>query len=184
MVVKVVTSLLGCGAFGRRPISSLLELALVFAAGALVISGVAALVRWWVTALLERGGRRLDRWRRAWFHPEREVGFFLEALLILSFLATFAGRYEVPTWATLSLFVVWAFHLPADAWTWVRMQWSRQATLALHQRGFFLLDSGPLWLRAVGGLLAAGGYLVVPPLQAVFDAAMGFLLTALQGLLA
>ena len=154
----------------------------MFAAGALVTAGLAALIRWWVTVLLERRGRRLDRWRRPWFHPEREVGFFLEALLIVSFLATFTRSYGVPTWGALALFVVWALHLPADSWTWVRVRLSPQATSTLHQRGFFLLDCGPLWLRAAGGLLAAGSYLLAPPLRAVFDLPMGFLVASLQAL--
>jgi len=159
-------------------------MALVFAAGALATTGLAALVRWWVTVLLEGRGHRLDRWRRPWFHPEREAGFFLEALLIVSFLATFAGRYGVPTWGALALFVVWAFHLPADAWTWVRVRLNPQATLELHQRGFFLLDVGPLWMRAGIGLLATASYLLVPPLRALFDLAMGFLLSSLQAFFA
>jgi hypothetical protein len=157
-----------------------MELALVFATGALVTAGLAALIRWWVTVLLERRGRLLDRWRRSWFHPEREVGFFLEALLIVSFLATFTRSYGLPTWGALALFVVWALHLPVDFWTWARVRLRPEATFALHQRGFFLLARGPLWLRAAGGLLAAGSYLLVPPLRVVFDFPMGFLVASLQ----
>lgn len=153
----------------------------MFAAGALVTAGLAALARWWVTVLLEPRGQRLDRWRRLWFHPERELSFFLEAFLILSFLATFARAYGLSTWVVAGVFVVWALHLPSDTWTWIRVRLRPQGTLALHQRGFFLLDGGPLWLRTVAALLAAGLYLLVPPLRAVLDSLMGFLLSNLRG---
>jgi len=175
----MVGTVLGCG-FREAPIPSLLELTLVFAAGALVTAGLVALARWWLTLLLEPRGQRLDLWRRPWFHPERELGFFLEALLILAFLVAFARRYGFPAWMIGGLFVLWALHLLSDAWTWLRVRLRPQGTLALHQRGFFLLDAGPLWLRALAGLLAAGLYFLVPPLRGAFDFFFGFLLASLH----
>jgi len=152
-----------------------LHLALVFAAGALTLVVLAALLRSGLRAALEPAGHRLDRWRRTWFYPERELAQLLAALLILAFLAAFAEHYALPGWATAALFAVWALRLPADGWSWVRTR--RRGTLELHQRGFRLLDLGPLWLRALLALLAAALYLLIPPLRAALEAVMALLLT-------
>ena len=150
---------------------------LVFAAGALTLVVLAALLRSGLRAALEPAGHRLDRWRRVWFYPERELAQLLVALLILAFLTTFAERYALPGWATAALFAVWALRLPADGWSWFRTR--RRGTLELHQRGFRLLDLGPLWLRALLALLAAAFYLLIPPLRATLNALMASLVAAL-----
>lgn len=152
-------------------------MALVFAAGALTLVVLAALLRSGLRAALEPAGHRLDRWRRVWFYPERELAQLLAALLILAFLAVFAERYALPEWATAALFAVWALRLPADGWSWVRTR--RRGTLELHQRGFRLLDLGPLWLRALLALLAAAFYFLIPPLRAALNALMASLVAAL-----
>ena len=59
----------------------------VVAAGGLLVWALAALLRAGLAALLELRGHRLDRWRRVWFHPEREAGRLLEALLVVAFVA-------------------------------------------------------------------------------------------------
>lgn len=153
---------------------------MVFFTGALLVAGLAALARAALTAGLQARGHRLDLWRRPWFHPERECGFFLEALLILSYLMAFATRHFLPLWVGLLLFALWAFHLPADLWTWARLRLRPQGTLELHERGFFLLDVGPLWLRLALGLLSAAFYFLLPPLRALLAAGMNVLLSALQ----
>ncbi len=150
---------------------------LVFAVGVLALVVLAALLRSGLRAALEPAGHRLDRWRRTWFYPERELAQLLAALLILAFLAAFAERYALPEWATAALFAVWALRLPADGWSWVRTR--RRGTLELHQRGFRLLDLGPLWLRALLALLAAALYLLIPPLRAALNALMASLVAAL-----
>jgi hypothetical protein len=140
----------------------------------------AGLARGLLNVALEPLGYRLDRWRRAWFHPEREAGYFVEVLLIASFTVTFAGRYDLPAWVASVIFVVWALHLPADGWSWSRARLRPQGTKELHQRGFLLLDIGPLWLRGALGVLAAGVYLFIPPLRVALDFLMGFLFTSLR----
>ncbi|MGH9862099.1 MAG: hypothetical protein ACRD35_01605 [Candidatus Acidiferrales bacterium] len=152
----------------------------MFAAGALLTAGLAALLRAGLIAVLEPRGHGLDRWRRRWFHPEREMGSFLEALLLLSFLLAFSRSYELAWWITAALFPVWAMHLPVDLWTWARLRLRPQGTLELHQRGFLLLDVGPLWLRAVVGALAAALYFLVPPIRFALGTGMGFMVSRLQ----
>lgn len=149
---------------------------LVFAAGALTLVVLAALLRSGLRTALEPAGHRLDRWRRVWFYPERELAQLLAALLILAFLITFAERYALPGWTTAALFAVWALRLPADGWSWVRTR--RRGTLELHQRGFRLLDLGPLWLRALLALVAVAFYLLIPPLRAALNALMVFLVAS------
>jgi len=156
---------------------------LVFVAGALVVWAVAALLRAGLTALLERGGHRLDRWRRVWFHPERELARLLEALLIVAFVAEFVRYYDLPGWTTPLVAAVWALHLPADLWSWSRLRRQPRGTRQLHERGFLLLDLGPLWLRAVV-LGLAGSLYLVPPLRAVLGTMMGFILASLDRWLA
>lgn len=168
--------------FEGAGISNWFEFVAVCLAGALVTAGLSALARWAITAGLERRGQRLDRWRRVWFHPERELGRFLDSLLILAFLTTLAELYSWPRWAALALFIVWALHLPADFRTWLACRWRPHSTLHLHQRGFFLLDFAPLWLRATVGGLAAAVYLVVPPVRRSLGMVMEFFLTGLQRL--
>ncbi len=153
-----------------------LHLTLVFAAGALTLVVLAALLRSGLRAALEPAGHQLDRWRRTWFYPERELAQLLAALLILAFLTTFAERYALPEWAAAALFAVWALRLPADGWSWFRTR--RRGTLELHQRGFHLLDLGPLWLRALLALLAAALYLLIPSLRAALKALMVFLVAS------
>jgi len=167
-------------AFGGVAISAWVGSVVVFAAGALLTAGLAALLRAGLTAALEPRGHRLDRWRRRWFHPEREMGSFLEALLLLSFLLAFTSSYALSEWIGGMLFVVWALHLPADLWTWARLRLRPHGTLELHQRGFLLLDVGPLWLRAVVSTLAAAVYILVPPIRFVLNAGMGFMVARLQ----
>ena len=152
----------------------------MFAAGALLTAGWAALLRAALTAALEPRGHRLDRWRRLWFNPEREMGSLLEALLLVSFLLAFTRVYELSWWITAALFPVWALHLPADLWTWALLHVRPQGTLELHQRGFLLLDVGPLWLRAVVSALAAALYFLVPPIRFLLDTGMGFMVSRLQ----
>lgn len=167
--------------FGGAGISVWFEFGVVFLAGALVTAGLSALARWGITVALERRGHHLDRWRRAWFHPERELSRFLECLLILAFLTTFSELYSLPRWAGLLVFALWALRLPADLWTWVRWRLRPQSTLHLHLRGFLLLDLGPLWLRGALALLAAAIYFVVSPVRGFLAFAVGFLLRSIQG---
>lgn len=157
-----------------------LSLILVFTAGALLTVAVAELARAGIVAALEPRGHRLDRWRRVWFHPERELAFFLEAFLILAFVANFVARSALPAWTTPLLVGLWALHLPADCWSWLRTRRRPHGTRQLHERGFLLLDLGPLWLRVVEVGLAAGLYLLLPPLRALLDTMMGFILASLQ----
>lgn len=165
---------------GGAKIPTLLSLILVFAVGALFTMTLSALVRAGVTAALEPQGHRLDRWRRVWFHPERELAALLEVLLILAFVASFVARYSLPAWVTPALVSVWALHLPADLTNWLRSRRHPHGTRQLHERGFLLLDLSPWWLRAAGLLVAAGLYILLPPLRAVLDRMMGFILTSLQ----
>lgn len=158
-------------------ILSPIQLALVFAAGALSIAVLTALIRAGLRAALEPIGHRLDRWRRAWFHPERELAYLLEALLIIAFLDVFAYNYQVPLWGTAVVAAIWALHLPADFWSWARVRFRPGSPRALHLRGFRLLDLGPLWLRLAGLALAATLYFLVPSLRRSLSAATGFLLS-------
>lgn len=155
----------------------------VFAAGALGVWAVSALLRAGLTALLELRGHSLDRWRRVWFHPEREAGRLLEGLLIIAFVAGFVRRAGLPLWLALLVAAVWGLDLPSDSWNWFRWRHRPQGTRELHERGFLLLDLGPLWLRAaVLGL--AGSLYLLPPLRAVLDTMMGFILASLDAWLA
>jgi hypothetical protein len=164
----------------RWPIPSLVKAVFAFAVGAVVVTALAALIRGGLTALVESRAHRLDRWRRPWFQPEREVASFFHALLTLSFLNTFAAHYGFSTWFTVVLFVLWALHLPADGWSWLRLRRRPQGTLQLHRRGFLLLDLGPLWLRGVVAALSAAVYLVAGPLRLALDACFRFLLALLR----
>lgn len=155
--------------------------ALVFAAGALVIWALAGLVRGGLTAVLERRGHRLDPWRRVWFHPERELGLLLEALLIVAFVATFVRLYGLPGWVTPALAGAWALQLPVDLWNWLRTRGRPRGTRQLHERGFRLLDLGPLWVRAAVVLLAGGFYFLLLPLRAALNWLMTIILAGLQG---
>lgn len=157
-----------------------LQVVLVFAAGALLVVVLGAVIRAALTALLEPRGHRLDLWRRVWFHPERELALFLETLLIVAFVAGFVRHYALPAWVTPALAGVWALHLPADLWNWFRTRPNPRGTRELHERGFLLLDLGPLGLRAVVALLAGGLYFLVPPLRAGLDTMLSFLLGNLQ----
>src|SRR3990167_7240557 len=141
--------------FSMAGVPSALTMTVVFVAGALVVWAVAALLRAGLTALLERGGHRLDRWRRVWFHPERELARLLEALLIVAFVAEFVRHYDLPGWTTPLVAAVWALHLPADLWSWLRLRRQPRGTRQLHERGFLLLDLGPVGLR--GAVVLAGG---------------------------
>jgi hypothetical protein len=152
---------------------------LVFVAGALLVWAGAALLRAGLTVLLERGGHRLDRWRRVWFHPERELARLLEALLIVAFVAAFVGHYHLPVWTTFLTATVWALHLPADLWNWLRLRRQPQGTRQLHERGFLLLELGPLWLRGVT-LGLAGSIYLVPPLRAALNTMLGMILGSLD----
>lgn len=158
----------------------MLEFVLVFLAGALITAGLARLVRAGLGALLEPQGQRLDRWRRVWFHPEREAAFLAESLLILSFVRGIVGRYHLPVWVTPALFTLWALHLPADAWSWFHLRRRPEDTRRLHLRGFLLLDLGPLWLRTLLVPLTAGLYFLIPPLRSVFDRMMAVILASLH----
>jgi len=159
------------------------RMTLLFAAGALVVWALAALLRAGLTALLEPRGHRLDRWRRVWFEPERELGLLLEALLVIAFVATFARRYDWPAWAGVAVAGLWALHAPVDLWNWLRWRGRPRSTRGLHERGFLLLDLGPLWLRAaVAALAAALELLFLGP--AFLDRLMTFLLAGLEQWLA
>lgn len=160
---------------------SLGQLVLVFLLGALLVLGVSSLVGAVLAAGLERRGQRLDRWRRVWFHPERELRSLLEAFLIVAFVAAFVRRYELPVWATAALAGLWALHLPADLWNWLRTRPHPRGTRELHERGFLLLDLGPLWLRITIAGFGAGLYFLLPPVRAVFDKIFGFVLASLHG---
>lgn len=170
-------ALLGCLAFGVSEILSPIQLALVFAAGALAIAVLAALIRAGLKAALEPLGHRLDVWRRAWFHPERELAYLVEAVLIVAFLDAFAYNYQVPLWGAALVGAVWALHLPADLWSWARARLRPASPRALHLRGFRLLDLGPLWLRLVGLALVAALYFLIPPFRRTLTAATTYLLS-------
>lgn len=157
---------------------SLISLLLVFAGGALGVVLAAAMIRAGITALLEPRGHWLDPWRRVWFHPERELGHLVEALLIVAFVASFARHYALPLWATAALAGLWALHLPSDSWSWLRARRHPPTTRQLHERGFRLLDLGPLWLRALIAGAALGLYLL-PPLRPFFDRLMSVILLTL-----
>ncbi|MFQ5777680.1 MAG: hypothetical protein ACE5IP_06695 [Terriglobia bacterium] len=153
----------------------------MFAGGALVTAVLAALIRSGLTAVLEPWGRRLDRWRRVWFHPERELALLFESLLIVALLATFAARYNLPVWAGAVVVTLWALHLPADLWSWARRHRTGNGTRELHLRGFWLLEVGPLWVRMIVLLLGVVLYWFLPPVRAGLDTLMSFLLTSLEG---
>ena len=155
----------------------------VFAAGALVVWAMSGLLRAGVTALAEPRGHRLDRWRRVWFHPERELGRLLEGLLVIAFVVSYVRRSGLPLWPAVVVAAVWGLDLPADFWNWFRWRRRPQRTRELHERGFLLLDLGPLWLRAVV-LGLAGSLYLVPPLRAALDTMMGFILASLDRWLA
>ncbi|MFQ5927221.1 MAG: hypothetical protein ACE5MH_07280 [Terriglobia bacterium] len=132
-----------------------------FAAGALATAVLAALVG----ALLRRGleprGHQLDRWRRVWFHPERELARFAEALLVLGWLLAYGERFGFPCGALLAVYGAWTLHLVPDARSYWALHRAPTSTRQLHRRGFFLLDYGPLPLRlALAALAAAAGFLL------------------------
>ncbi len=155
----------------------------VFAAGALVVWAMSGLLRGGLRALVEPCGHRLDRWRRVWFHPERELGRLLEGLLVIAFVASFVRRSALPLWPGVVVAAVWGLDLPADFWNWFRWRRRPQGTRELHERGFLLLDLGPFWLRAVV-LGLAGALYLVPPLRAALTTMMGFILASLDHWLA
>lgn len=166
-----------------EPRGTLLTLVWVFAAGAVVVAVVSALLRAALTAALERCGHRLDLWRRVWFHPEREVASLVEGFLVVAYVSSFVGHYALPVWVLPAVAGVWGLHLRRDLGTWLRIRLRPHRTRELHERGFLLLDLGPLWLR-VPVLLGAAGIYFLPPLRAASDRIMVFLLTSLQGWLA
>lgn len=151
----------------------------MFAVGALLTAALAVLGRAALVAVLEPRGGWLDRCRRRWFHPERELGSLLEAFLILAFVANFVARFSFPRWTLAVVAAVWALHLPADGWSWFRVGLHPHATRPLHLRGFLLLDLGPLWLRSIVVGVAAGLYFLVPPLRWLCDSMMRFILISL-----
>ncbi len=159
---------------------SVFQVLLVFALGALLVVLLGALFRAVLTVLLEPRGHRLDRWRRVWFHPERELGRLLEVVLILAFVAGFVRAYNLPAWMTPALAILWALHLPADLWSWLRSRGQQTSTRRLHERGFLLLALGPLWMRAAVALLAAAIYFLVVPLREGLDTIVAFVLASLQ----
>lgn len=144
-----------------------------------MISALAALVRGGLTALVEPRAHRLDRWRRPWCQPERELGLFFQALLILAFLNTFAAYYGLSYWFTGGVFALWALHLPADLWSWLRLRRRPHGTLELHHRGFLLLDLGPLWLRGLVAAASATVYVFGEPVRLALDSAFRFSLELL-----
>ena len=160
-------------------ISTGLQLALVLVGGALLTAALAALVRWGLSAAVEPYARRFDPWRRRWFEPERELGSFLEALIILGFLGALAGRSALPAWGMGVVYALWVLRLPTDCWTWARLRRRPHRTLELHRRGFFLVDHGPLWLRFVVAAVAGGGYWTSPRLREALTAFFGLFLGAL-----
>ena len=160
---------------------SLASTGLVFALGALLVMALAAAIRAALTAALEPRGHRLDPWRRVWFHPERELAGVPEALLIVAFVARFVRAYELPPWALPLLAGLWALHLPTDFWNWARSRRQPRSTRWLHERGFLLLDLGPLWLRAAVVLFSAGVYFFFSPVGSALDTMMAYLLAGLQG---
>lgn len=166
---------------GASVSGSSLQVWLVFAVGALLVVLLAALIRSLLTVVLEPAGHRLDRWRRVWFHPERDFSRLLEALLIIAFVVSFARTYELPAWVIPVLAGFWALHLPVDFWSWLRMRRSPERTRRLHERGFLLLALGPLWMRAALTLLAATMYFLVVPLRAALDKMMMVVFASLQG---
>jgi hypothetical protein len=147
------------------------------------------MVVWAVSSLLGAGlrrglephGQRLDRCRRSWFHPEREVAHFVESLLILALVWSVGPRYAWPAALGWSVFLLWALHLPADAWSWIRLQQQPNRTRELHQRGFLLLGLGPLWVRTLVSALAAAGYFFVGPVRTGLDIVMGFVVSRVEG---
>lgn len=153
-------------------------MAVLFCVAALLVSALALVLRRACWVGLEPLAKRLDRWRRPWFYPERELGWFLTAWLALSLVSAFSLRYALPRWSAWLVFGVWALHVPADLLSWLRTR--KRRALHLHQRGFRLLELGPLWLRGVIGLAAAAAYLLAPPLQAGLEAGAGRLVDQLE----
>lgn len=180
-VVNSRGGLLGCDFSREGGISAWLQVGVVFAGGALVTAALAALIRSGLTALLEPWGHRLDRRRRVWFHPERELGSVFESLLIVALLGTFAARYGLPVWVGLAIVILWALHLPGDSWSWARSRRAGNGTRELHLRGFWLLGVGPLWVRAVVLFLAIALYSFAPPVGAGLNTMMNFVWASLEG---
>ncbi|MFQ5695192.1 MAG: hypothetical protein ACE5HB_04310 [Terriglobia bacterium] len=161
----------------------MLSLVIIFALGALLVGMAAGLLREAFTALVERYGRRLDRWRRNWFQPEREAASFLRALLVTAFAFSFGAVFDQPAWLAWSVAVVWGLRLPTDLWTGVRLRRRPHDTLRLHKRGFWLLHAGPLWVRALTLATALGCYVVLTPVQRGLSGMMAPILTWLAELI-
>ena len=135
---------------------------LIYAAGAVLVMAVNAVVRAVVIKFLEPAGKRLDRWRRQGVEPERELALLLGNFLIVLYVAGFAERYLLPVWLFYLLAVVWMLHLPRDLAN--RLHNRGRSPAALHRRGFFLFHYGSLGLRAILALLMFGIWAVFPPL--------------------
>lgn len=138
---------------------------MVLLAGAAATAALAALARWGLEAALEPRAHRLDPWRRRWFEPERELGLLVESLLVCAFLSAFVQAGGAPAWLVATLGALGLLRLPAELWTWSRIRLHPQSTLALHQRGFFLVGAGPLWARASAAGLGAVVYFLAPFLR-------------------
>jgi hypothetical protein len=146
----------------------------------MMVLAVSALLGAGLRRGLEPQGRRIDRWRRSWFHPERELARLFESVLIVAFVWNFVQRYSLPGWAGLLVFLLWALHLPSDGWDWLRFRRNPSGTRELHQRGFLLLGLGPLWVRAGVAGVAAALYFFIAPLRTSLDRVMGFVIARLD----
>ena len=130
----------------------MVQLAVIYAVGALVVLAGNYVLRAAVIKALEPAGKRLDRWRRRGLEPERDLALLLGNFLIVFYVAGFVERYQLAAWLFYLLAVVWMLHLPRDLANWLRNRGRSPA--ALHRRGFFLFHYGPLWTRGLWCLLA------------------------------
>jgi hypothetical protein len=111
----------------------------------------------------------LDRVRRWWFDPAREVGTFLLALLSLSLLRGYGAFLPVPDWPLYIIFLLWSLRLVGEARVRITLLLEKGSALALHEAGFFVDRRGPLLTRAATVGLAVAAYFWVPPLHTLLD---------------
>ena len=122
------------------------ELVVVLLSGVILIA-LYHLLGVLVRKLFARAGIWVDRVRTMRLDPARELAGALRALLILSFLVEAARLLALPRTAAYLIYPIWALDLLGELRTRFACKMRPNATLALHERGFFLLDHGPLETR-------------------------------------